>query len=112
MLITLQDDHVVRVYAAVEDVTRDIEALDAETSLRAIFDETGEVYRIKWLKPNSRGRFLRFMVENGEYTLTATGKKDIEGLLTLLRDSEHVDPPEARQTLFEIQKTLPSRRES
>ncbi len=105
MLITLQDDQVIRVYADVGDVTRDIEALDAEEVLRAVFDETGEVYEIKWLKPNSQSRILGW-VGNGEYTLAATGKKDVMALLALLRDARYVEPTEAKQTMVELVNRL------
>jgi len=44
MLVTLQDDGVVRLYDSVEDAVRHVEALDAEAVFRAIFAETGEVY--------------------------------------------------------------------
>jgi hypothetical protein len=61
MILTLQDDGVLRVYESVEDAVRDVEALDAEDTFQAVFDDTGEVYAIHWIRPNDRGRFLRFM---------------------------------------------------
>ena len=106
MLITLQDDQVVRVYDSVENVIGDVEALDAEEVLRAVFDETGEVYEIKWIKPNMRGRFFRSWIGNGEYTLVATGRKDVAGLLGLIRNSTYVEPAEARQDLAAVQSAL------
>lgn len=39
MLITLQDDGVLRVYERVADAVRDVEALDAEEVFRAVFDD-------------------------------------------------------------------------
>jgi hypothetical protein len=106
MFITLQDDQVVRVYTDVTEVIRDVEALDAEEVLRAVFDESGEVYTVKWIRPNTRGRLLRFMVGNGEYTLVSTGRKDIERLLTLLRETDHIEPIEARPMLAALQSKL------
>jgi hypothetical protein len=111
MIITLQDDQVVRVYSSVADAVRDVEALDAEDVFRAIFDETAEVYAIKWIRPNTRGRFLRFMVGNGEYTLTVTGKKNVEGLVNLIRNLEHVQPVEAKPRLELLRTRLTSAHE-
>jgi hypothetical protein len=71
MLLTLQDDGVLRVYENVADAVRDVEALDAEEVFRAVFDDTGEVYTIHWIRLNTRGRFLRFMVGNGESVSSA-----------------------------------------
>jgi hypothetical protein len=113
MLITLQDDQVIRVYTDVSEVIRDVEALDAEGVLRAVFDESGEVYTIKWIRPNSRGRFLRFMLGNGEYTLVPTGVTDIERLLRLLRETDGIEPIEARPVLAALQsRLLASQREN
>jgi hypothetical protein len=72
MVVTLQDDDVVRLYNSVEDAARHVEALDTEAVFRAIFDDTGEVYVIHWIRPKISGPFL---VGNGEYTLVARMKK-------------------------------------
>ena len=40
MLITLQDDGVLRIYRSVEEGVRDVEALDAEEVFRSVFDES------------------------------------------------------------------------
>jgi hypothetical protein len=111
MLITLQDDQVIRVYADVNEVIRDIEALDAEEVLRAVFDESGEVYAVKWIRPNTRGRLLRFMVGNGEYTLVPTGRKNVERLLKLLRETGSIEPAEARSALAALQDSLSMQRD-
>jgi hypothetical protein len=106
MLVTLQDDGVVRLYDSVEDAIRQVEALDAEAVFRAIFDDTGEVYVIHWIRPNIRGRFL---VGNGEYTLVRKNEKDVPALLRLLRDAKTVEPPESATVLREIQRRLTNR---
>ena len=68
MILTLQDDGVLRVYKSVDDVVADIEALDAEETLRAVFDDSGETYAIHWIRPNEQGRFLRFIVAKAAAT--------------------------------------------
>lgn len=106
MILTLQDDGVLRVYETVEDAVRDVEALDAEHVLRAVFDDAGEVYAIRWIRPNSRGRFLRFLVGNGEYTLVPENRKDVPALLRLLREAKLVEPPEAASRLPDVERRL------
>ena len=106
MLLTLQDDGVLRVYESVADAVRDVEALDAEEIFRAVFDDTGRVYTIRWIRPNDRGRFLRFMVGNGEYTLMPENRKDVPALLRLLRDVKVVEPPDAENRLREVERRL------
>jgi len=88
MILATDEEGVLYVYESVEDVVRDVEALDVEETLRAIFDDSGEVYSIHWIRPNYRGRFLRFMVYNGEYTLVRSNRKDVRALLRLLRESK------------------------
>jgi hypothetical protein len=92
-------------------VIRDVEALDAEEVLRAVFDESGEVYAVKWIRPNTRGRLFRFIVGNGEYTLVPTGRENVEWLLTLLRETGRIEPAEARSTIAALQGRLSTQRE-
>ena len=100
MLITLEDDGVVRVHKTVDDAVQRVEALDAEATFRALFDDTGEIYKIEWIRPNTEGRVLRFIVGNGEYSLVPAGGKDVRALINLLTDAEFVEPPEAREPLL------------
>ena len=65
MLITAQDDGVLRIYASADEAMREVEAVDAEETFRSIFDETGQSYVIRWIRQNQRGMFT---VGNGEYT--------------------------------------------
>jgi hypothetical protein len=106
MLLTLQDDGVLRVYGSVEDAVRDVEALDAEDVFQAVFDETGEVYSIHWIRPNRRGRVFRFLVSNGVYTLVPKNVKDIPALLKAIREARAVEPEDARGRLQELERRL------
>lgn len=109
MLITLQGDGVLRVYGSVEEAVRDVEALDAEDAFRAVFDETGEVYSIHWIRPNKRGWILRFLVSNGVYTLVAKNRKDVSALLKAIRETHAVEPEEAQSRLKELERQLTTR---
>ena len=97
-----------RVYGSVGDAVRAVEALDAEATFKAIFDETGEVYSIRWIRPNKRGRFLFGWVENGDYTLAPANRKDVAGLLKMLSEERHVDPPSAEAFVRDLQRRLGS----
>ena len=107
LILTLHDG-VLRVYESVEDAVRDVEALDVEGTFRAVFDDTGEVYAIRWIRPNARGRFFRFIVGNGEYTLVPEDRKDIPALLRLLREARLVEPRGAERRLQEVERRLTS----
>ena len=78
MILTLQDDGVLRVYKSVDDAVGDVEALDAEETFQAVFDDSGETYAIHWIRPDKRGRVFRFLVSNGAYTLVPKNVKDCE----------------------------------
>jgi hypothetical protein len=103
MLLTLQDDGVLRVYESVDEAVRDVEALDAEEVFRAVFDDTGAVYAIQWIRPNERGRLV---VSNGSYTLVPTNIKDVPGLLKAIREARAVEPEYARERLTQVERLL------
>jgi hypothetical protein len=106
MLLTLQDDGVLRIYESVEEAVRDVEALDAEDVFRAVFDETGEAYSIHWIRPNTRGRIFRFLVGNGEYTLVQKNVKDVPALLKTIREAHDIEPENARDRVEELERRL------
>ncbi|HZS36848.1 MAG TPA: hypothetical protein VFF06_08480 [Polyangia bacterium] len=86
--LVLEDDGHLHVYRSPEAVAVAVEALDAETVLRAVFDERGQRYRIEWTRPN-RGGVLG--VSNGVYRLVADGPPDPAALLALIRDKPAAD---------------------
>ena len=88
MIVVLEDDGCLHVYQSVADVVRAVEALDAEDSLRAVFDEAGQRYRIEWIRPNTRSWLG---VGNGEYQLVADGAPSVAELLKLIDDHRAID---------------------
>ena len=58
MLITLHDDDVVHVYPGPAEAVRDVEALDAQRTFQLVFDDRGQRYGIRWIRPNDRWWFL------------------------------------------------------
>ncbi len=106
MLITLQEDGILRIYRSVEEAVLDVEALDAEDTFANILDEAGQGYAIRWIRPNRRGRLL---VQNGEYTLVPDGQPNVEALLKLIRGAQHVEPESAEPWLRALETRLASR---
>jgi hypothetical protein len=106
MLITVQDDGVLRIYGSIEDAVRDVEALDAEETFRNVFDETGQRYAIRWIRENQRGLFT---VGNGEYTLVPDGRVDVEAFVNAIRSVRLVEPETLGPWLRELESRLTSR---
>ena len=105
MLITVCDDHVLRIYTSPDEVALDVEALDVETTLRAVFDDSGLRYAIEWISPNRLGRFT---AENGAYTLVSDGTVDIKGLLEAIRGARFVEPRGREPEIRELERRLTS----
>jgi hypothetical protein len=106
MLITLQEDGVLRIYHSAEEAIRDVEALDAEETFLNIFDEAGQGYGIRWIRQNQRRRFL---VQNGEYTLVPDGQPNVEALLNVIRGARFVEPESLESWLRALEARLTSR---
>jgi hypothetical protein len=103
MILTLQDDGVLRVYASAEDAVGDVEALDAEHVFRAVFDDSGVVYSIRWIQPNTRSGLT---LKNGVYTLVPTNVKDVPVLRGILQRTTVVEPKGARGQVKELERRL------
>ena len=90
MRLLVRKDDGLCVYASAAAVVLDVEALDAESSLREIYDESGRRYRIEWLDPNRKLSIIGIPLgaSNGVYRLVPEETPDLPGLLALLRDPE------------------------
>lgn len=102
MIVVLEDDGCLHVYQSIAEVVRAIEALDAEDSLRTVFDRDGQRYRIEWIRPNTRGWLS---VGNGEYRLVADGPPSVAELLQLMDDHRAIDE-QAEVVLRDLAKRL------
>ena len=102
MILVLEDDGCLHVYASIQDLVMEVEGLDAEETLRAVFDDRGQRFAIRWLSPNRVSQaFLGISTaESGEYVLEPCGAPDPSALLQAMRDAEMVLPenqePEVR----------------
>jgi hypothetical protein len=91
------------VFPSADDAVREIEPTDAESEIRAAFDETGTPYEVQWARPNKRRKALFGLfesIEPGEYRLVPAGPSDPRSLVELLQPhSDSTTTPEAKADL-------------
>lgn len=95
MILVLGEDGVISGYSSPEEVVGSVEALDAQETILAAFDESGRPYRIEWIRPNEYGRRWFGVLQtlmNGTYTLVPSGPPDVAAALTVIRSASTVDP--------------------
>ena len=103
MILTHEDDGCIHVYPSVDAVSLQIEALDVEDCVRAVFDDAGQRYAIEWIVPNKRGVIG---VRNGAYRLAPVGAPDPEALLAMLASELRVHPENDRASVEAIKVRL------
>jgi hypothetical protein len=107
MFIVLLDEPGLFVFPSAAHAAREIEAIDAESEIRAAFDDAAVPYRVEWVQPNRYGKLLGLIecIEPGEYRFVPAGPSDPPALIALLEaHTAFADPPEARaelKSLFE-----------
>ena len=103
MLIVLLDEPGLFVFSSPADAVRQIEPIDAESEIRAAFDDAAVPYTVEWARPNRHRNALFGLlktVEQGEYRLVPTGPAQPGALVELLEaHSEYVTPPDAKADL-------------
>lgn len=108
MLIILLDEPRLFVFSSAAAAEREIEAIDAESEIRAAFDDSGVPYCVEWVRPNRWGKVMfDLSVEPGEYRLVPDGPPDPKALIELLdAHPGPTDPPEAQSELISLLKKL------
>lgn len=109
MILALEEDGILRVYDSPAAAVHEVEALDAEGTFRAVFDEHAQPYAIDWLRPNWYGRkwFGLFRIcENGCYRLLPSGAPNGPALLKAIRAAVAVDPPSVEPTVRALEQRL------
>ena len=103
MLIIHLDEPGLFVFTSATDAVREIEPIDAEAELRAAFDESAVPYRVNWLRPNRRRKWLFGLlksIDQGEYELVPAGPADPPALCALLEGHlAYAHPPHAKGQL-------------
>ncbi len=105
MILSLQDDGILRVYESLEEVTRAVEALDAQETLGMTFDDHAQQYAIEWMRPNYTSRKLFGLVgiaDNGEYRLVPCGSPNLDGLRRCIQSAIEIEPAEKRAIVQEL----------
>jgi hypothetical protein len=102
MFIVLLDEPGLFVFDSPETAARQIEPPDAESEVRAAFDDGAIPYRVEWIRPNQRQVITGSIrsIEFGEYHFVRSGQADPVALIRLLEShSDYPDPPEAKESL-------------
>jgi hypothetical protein len=109
MILALLDDGTLEICDTPTALVASVEPLDAEESLREVFDENARPYKVKWIKPNVRGRcflgILRF-VENGEYELVPAGPPNEPRLLDIIKGAVAIHPRSAEARVRDLERRL------
>lgn len=102
MFIVLLDEPGLFVFESAAGAVREIEPPDAESEIRAAFNDAAVPYRVEWLRPNQYRTVLGSMksVEFGEYRFVPAGHADPAALIELLeKHSDYTHPPQAKVAL-------------
>ncbi len=102
MFIVLLDEPGLFVFESAAAAVREIEPPDAESEIRAAFDDAAVPYRVEWLRPNRYRTLLGFLrsVEFGEYRFVPAGHADPAALIELLQNhSDYTHPQQAKVAL-------------
>ena len=101
MLIVLLDESRLFVYPSPEAASGDIEPPDAETEVRAAFDEHAVPYRVEWIRPNRTRKWFGLFstISFGEYRWVVAGPPDPAAFVRLVEEHPTTNPPEAKHQL-------------
>ena len=100
MFIVLLDEPGLFVFASPNEAVGHIEPPDAESEIRAAFDDAAVPYRVDWIRPNSYTRLFGIVkgVSFGEYRFVPAGAPDPAALVALLEAHPHFTTPADAQT--------------
>jgi hypothetical protein len=104
MFIVLLDGPELLVFQSPADAVREVEPIDAESEIRAAFDDFAVPYRVEWVRPNFHRRLFGLfpVVEPGEYRLVPSGPPQPAALIELLEEHPTTDPHEAKADLLAL----------
>ena len=102
MFLVLLDEPGLFVFPSPDKAVRAIEPPDAESMVRAAFDDGAVSYRVHWIRPNKHTRMLGIVptVSFGEYRFVPAGPPDAGALVALLEaHPDFTNPPQAAPAL-------------
>ena|SRR5437899_6150906 len=100
MFIVLLDEPGLFVFDSAAAAVLKIESPDAESEVRAPFDDAAVPYRVEWVRPNRRKTLLGPIesIEFGKYRFVPAGQPNPAALIELIEShSDYTDPPEAKE---------------
>jgi hypothetical protein len=110
MIIVLLDEVGLCVFPTPAAAVIGIEPLDAESGIRAAFDERGVPYKVDWLRPNLHRKVffgLFNSVAFGEYRFVPAGPPDRAALIRLLEaHPKFTNPQSAAPDLSSLLSSL------
>jgi hypothetical protein len=110
MFLVLLDEPGLSVFASPVDAARSIEPIDAESEIRAAFDESGVPYAVDWVRPSRRRKTLFGLIswiEMGAYRFVPAGPPNPAALAELLEaHTEYTEPAEAKSDLTALLSRL------
>lgn len=101
MFIVLLDEPGLFVFESADDAVRQIEPPEAESEIRAAFDDCAVPYRVEWLY-NRRRNLLGLLepIPVGDYRFVPAGPSDPAALIALLEEHPaFAHPPDAEAEL-------------
>jgi hypothetical protein len=110
MFLVLLDTPCLLVFDSTTEAIASIEPFDAESEIRAAFDDDAVPYRVEWIQPNRRrGWWLFGSVSPGVYRFVPAGPPDRAAFIALLENHRDcTDPPEARKTMTQLLERMRS----
>jgi hypothetical protein len=110
MLIVLLDEPGLFVFPTPAAAVIGIEPPDAESGIRAAFDEHGVPYKVDWLRPNLHRKVFFGLFDSvvlGEYRFVPAGPPDRVALIRLLdAHPKFANPPAAEADLSSLLRSL------
>lgn len=110
MLIVLLDEPGLFVFQTTSDAELEIEPIDAESEIRAAYDENAIPFTVEWIQPNQRSNIVFGLIESiehGKYRFVPDGPADPSALIQLIESHpDYTNPPEAKSDLDAILSRL------
>jgi hypothetical protein len=93
MIFVFAEDATLHIAAGIDEVRRDCEPIDVESSVFAFYDCNGAPLTPRFTKPNRQKRFLGLLsIEQGEYTLDIADPASHDPIGVALQETEVLEP--------------------